>query len=454
MRHKTFQKLSRREAIGLLGLGGAALLTGTATPLHAKTKLSVPASKKHARIVIAGGGTGGMIAAARIRRAAPNAEIILITPNSRHIYQPGQLYVAAGLAQTDSLLQTTADLLPDRVRWMQDEVKAFDPQSDSVETGKNGKIRYDILIVALGVEYGYDRIEGLEPSMIGKEGIASVYYNDTRRGEAGGGALSQQVFAQLQEEAQKRHVEFLCTEPDTPVKGVGTTLSLLFLGNDRLRRNGANHRVRFTFAKADETLFPSALYRRRLQQEIDRYRNIRMAYGFSLSALDIGKKVAYYDTPDGKKEMGYDFIHIVPPMQAPRVLRDSPLAVKEGVEKGWMDIDAGTLRHPHFSNVFGIGDVLGDTPGKSGGAAQKQGIILQDNIASALEEKPLPYRYNGYTVSPIITREGRILMAEYNAKKVLPTLPLDPMVPRWLWWWVQKDFMPWAYFRLLMHGMM
>ncbi len=450
---KKLQTLERREAMKLLGMTGAGIMIGS-TQAQATTKLSMPSSKKHARIVIAGGGTAGMIAAARIRRAAPNAKIIMIAPNAQHIYQSGQLFVAAGLANEKQNIRKTTDLLPDNVTWLQEKVMDFYPDYNAIEAEKSGKISYDILIVALGLEYDWTRIEGLEQSMIGKEGIASVYDNDTLKGEAAGGVKSQKVFTQLKEAARKRHIKFLCTEPDTPIKGVGTTLSMMLLGNDMLKKEQLSKRVHYTFSKADESIFPSKFFQKQLQKELDQHENIQMAYGFKLRAIDSIKKKASYDTVEGKKEMYYDFIHIVPPMQPPKVLALSALAIKEGKEKGWMSVEAETLRHPYYKNVFGIGDSVGNMPGKSAGAAQHQGIILQDNIAAALEGKELTYNYDGYTLSPIITQEGKILLAEYNSQHTLATFPFNPMVSRSIWWWLQKDVMPRAYFDLLMRGMM
>ncbi len=451
---KKIETLNRREVIKLLGMTGAGILTGGRSEAQAATKLSMPSSKKDARIVIVGAGTAEMIAAARIRRAAPNAKIIMIAPNRYHLYQSGQLFVAAGLASEKQNIRKTTDLVPDNVLWYEEKVVAFYPDDNTIEAEKSGKIPYDILVVALGVEYDWMRIEGLEHAMIGKEGIASVYDNDTLKGEATGGMKSQKVFAALKEAAQKRHIKFLCTKPDTPIKGEGTTLSMILLGNDMLKKEQLSKRVHYTFSKPDKSIFPSSFFQKQLQKEVDKHNNINVAYGFNLKAIDITKKKATYDTVNGKKELYYDFIHIVPPMKAPKVLADSPLAIKEGREKGWMLVEAKTLRHPQYKNIFGIGDILGNMSGKSAGAAQHQGIILQDNIVAALEGQVLPNDYDGYTVAPIITQEGKILLAEYNREKTLATLPLDPMVSRRIWWWLQKDVMPRAYFDLLMRGMM
>ena len=184
----------RRDALKLMGLGSASFMLGTQTGLQAETKLSVPASHKHAKIVIAGGGTAGMIAAARLRRSTPNAEITLIAPNTTHLYQSGQVYVAAGLYTEYDNKRQTADLLPENVTWLKEKVIDFDPDNDQLTTEKSGKISYDYLIIALGCEYDFSQIAGLKVSDIGKNGITSVYLNDLEKGESKGAIVTKMWF--------------------------------------------------------------------------------------------------------------------------------------------------------------------------------------------------------------------------------------------------------------------
>ena len=450
----------RRDTLKFIGLGSAAFMMGTHTTLEAETKLSVPASHKHAKIVIAGGGTAGIIAAARLRRSTPNAEITLIAPNTTHLYQSGQVYVAAGLyTEYDNKRQTT-DFLPENVTWLKEKVIHFDPDKNLLTTDKSGKISYDYLIVALGCEYDFSQIAGLEASDIGKNGITSVYLNDLEKGESKGAIVTKMWFNEIKSKAASSELKVLFTEPDTAIKGENASLDMLFLCNDMLKGNGVkkgddlHRKVHFTFCKSHDTLFRIPLTDKVLKAKISKSKNMEALYGHTLKEVDVKQKKAVFKSESGLVEQHYDFLHITPPMQAPKVLRDSPLALQEGKLKGWMQVDEKTLQHPKYHNVFGMGDVLGLNTGKSGGAAREQGIVLQDNIAAHLEKKKLPMHYNGYSVAPIKTAYGEILLAEYNRNGLAPTLPFSLEKPRWIWWTIDVHLMRKAYFELMMRGMM
>ncbi len=452
--------LKRRDALKAMGLGGAVLLAG-GTPASAKTTLSTFASRKKASIVIVGAGTAGMTAAARLRRSAPNADITLIAPNATHLYQSGQVFAAVGAYRIYDIRRPTASLLPDNVTWIKDEVTGFEPDKNRVLTKAHQSVRYDYLVVALGCEYDYEAIEGLRASDIGSNGIASVYLNNIKEGTSEGAVLSRIWMKQIYRKAKKSEVKVLFADAPAPVKGEGTALSMLFLTEDMLKGNGLlyhgkplHQKVHFTMTRAEKTLFPSAKIDKALQKVAKRKKNIAIDYEHRLKRIDKVRKIAVYDTPDGEAEIAYDYLHITPQIRPPQAVRQSPLAVQEGKMRGWLEVDAKTLQHPTYKNVFGIGDVLGLDFAKSGGAVREQAILLQDNIASIMEGKPPVLTYNGYSASPVKTAYGKVLLAEYNPKGLAPTLPLDPTQPRWIWWEVDLHIMRHAYFGLMMRGMM
>ena len=71
------------------------------------------------RIVILGGGTGGTIAANRLRHVygSGEAEIIVIDQDDNHVYQPGLLFVPFGLAEPGRLSPATPPAVARRSRF-------------------------------------------------------------------------------------------------------------------------------------------------------------------------------------------------------------------------------------------------------------------------------------------------------------------------------------------------
>jgi len=453
--------MGRRDALKYLGAGSAALLAGGTSPASAKTKLSTFASRKEADIVIVGGGTAGITVTARVRRSAPNARITLIAPNDVHLYQSGQVYVAAGLYREFDNKRQTKELIPDNVTWLQDSVMHFTPKENKIGTKNHGEISYDYLIVALGCEYDYSWVEGLDVTDIGKKGIASVYLNDVHEGIASGATISRMWLRAIRRHARRTDQNVLFADPDGIVKAEGTSLDMLFLASDMLRGNSMSKkgedlrsRAALTLSRPGKDLFPSPEIDKALKKELEEREDITVAYEHRLVRIDTENKVASF-FHDGKYvEKPYDFLHVTPLAKAPEILQDSGLAVADGPYKGWLEVDEKTLQNPSYPNVFGIGDVVGLPSGKSGGAIREQAIVIQDNIAAILEGKAVPMAYNGYSVHPIKTRYGRVMLAEYTPEGLEPTFPLNPAKPRWLWWEMDLHLMRSAYFGLMMRGML
>ncbi len=474
--------MTRRDALKLMGVGASATMLGSA-PAQAATEAEAGSDKK-AKIVIVGGGAGGIMAAARLRRAASNAEIVLIAPNDIHLYQPGQVFMAAGLYTEEDIKKPNADLMPGGVKWVKDSVMEFDPDNNKVKTAKNGEIGYDFLVVATGLQYDYERIEGMTPDLVGQKGIASVYLNDPVAGTAKGGVATWEWFKQLRAAAEKASPEnpinAIYTQPDTPIKCGGAPQKILYLSDDALRGNsplGGNDvhmNVKSAFCKKGAKLFGIPSYNKTLVERVTpMYGNITDKWNHVLRKIDADKKVATFEhtyTVKGKwdpdleeyeeikksemVDMPYDFIHVVPPMKAVDAVANSPLGWQKGTAKGWLEVDKFTLQHRRYKNVFGIGDILGIPKGKTGGSARHHGPVLQDNLIAAMEGKELTAKFDGYTVCPLKTQYGKIMLAEFNYDGPAPSFPLDPAEPRWIWWAFDLYMLKPMYWQLMMRGLM
>ena len=73
---------------------------------------------------------------------------------------------------------------------------------------------------------------------------------------------------------------------------------------------------------------------------------------------------------------------------------------------------------------------------KTGGSARKEYRVLVENLVASMEGKTtLPAKFAGYTVCPLITGLGTVMLAEFDwSKKPTPSFPLDPTQERWIWW--------------------
>jgi len=460
--------MSRRDAMKLMGLtGGAAMMMGA--PVTAEAG---PSSDKKVKVLVVGGGAGGIMALARLHSALPNAELTIIAPNEIHLYQPGQVFMAAGLYTHDDVVGHNKDLIPAGVNWIKDEVKTFDPDNNKVVTRAGKEVAYDYMVVATGIVYHYEWIKGLTKEDIGTNGISSVYLNDLEHGTTKGAEATWKWFNDLKAAAAGgKKPTAIYTQPNTPIKCGGAPQKILYLSADHLRKEelGAN----FIFATNGGKLFGLPTIAASLHDVQKRYDTITNKFKHNLVAIDVKNKVATFEeryevkgeydedlkeydmiTKKRMVDLKYDFIHIVPPMGPPQAMVDSPLGWQKGTAKGWLEVDQKTLQHRRYPNVFGIGDVCGIPKGKTGGSARHHGPVTVGNLVSQINGDPLEKVFDGYTVCPLKTQYGKIIMAEFNYEGLAPSFPLDPATPRWIWWAFDLYMLKPMYWHLMMKGWM
>ena len=86
--------ISRRDAMKMMGLGGAGMMMGSGIVTEAKAE----SSSAKGKILIVGGGLSGIATAALLSRSLDNPDITILEPNPKSAsYQPGQTLVASGI---------------------------------------------------------------------------------------------------------------------------------------------------------------------------------------------------------------------------------------------------------------------------------------------------------------------------------------------------------------------
>jgi sulfide:quinone oxidoreductase len=391
---------------------------------------------EHYEVVIAGGGTGGITTAARLKKALGRDRIAILEPSDVHYYQPLWTLVGGGVLAKEATRRREEDFIPSGTRWIKDAVAGFQPEANRVTLKGGGHVTYDYLVVALGMEIFWDRIAGLRAAL-GKDGVCSNYSYETVEG----------TWKAIREFNGGRA---LFTFPSTPIKCGGAPQKIMYLAEEHFRKKGIRERSEVVFCSAGSSIFAVKKYAAALNAVIEK-RGIRTRYRQSLIELRPAEKVAVFEDLDtkGRTEERYDLIHVTPPMGTPAVVSGSPLADAAG----FVAVDKHTLQHGKFPNVFALGDASSLPTSRTGAAIRKQAPVLVANLLSLRAKAPLPARYDGYTSCPLVTGRGKVILAEFDYEgNPTESFPFDQGKERFSMYVLKRYLLPLLYWQGMLKG--
>lgn len=410
------------------------------------------------RLVIIGGGTGGIMTATQFLKKG-GVSITAIEPAEYHYYQPAWTLVGANAYDYEKTKKKMSDVMPDGVEWIKEYAEKLDPDHNIVVLRNGNEVEYDYLVVSPGLVMDLDGIEGLRESI--DKGIVCSNYTDPKhtwevlKNFKGGNALF--------------------TQPATPIKCGGAPQKIAYLAADYFRKKGLADKTNVIFATPGSVIFGVKPVRETLEGVLSRY-GMHFKSHYVPVKIDANKKVVTFrwaksgenqcvvnEDKLGEKmsgeqfiEMPFDMLHLAPPQAAPEFVRSSVLAN----EAGWLDVDHGTLQHNKYDNVFGIGDVAALPTAKTGAAIRKQVPIVVENISRLINNEGLSSKkYNGYSSCPLVTGYGKMVLAEFDYDgnftpdpKLKQLFIKDSSKEHWRLWMLKKYMLPYLYWNKMMKG--
>jgi len=418
----------------------------TTTSQETKPRSSGPSAAPdlgRARVLIIGGGTAGITVAARLARAGEQ-EIAIIEPSEKHYYQPLWTLVGAGIASAEETERDEERLIPEGVRWIKDFAEEIDPVAQIVRVRGGGRVGYDFLVVAPGIQLDWDAIPGLRRALE-TDSVSSNY--DFR--------LAPKTWRIIE---GFRGGTALFTHPAGAIKCGGAPQKIMYLACDHFRRTGVLPRSHVIFGAATATIFGVPEFRAVLETVVARY-GIDTRFGHNLVEVVPERKEAIFqkvgDPQAARVTIAYDILHAVPPQSAPDFIKRSPIAHQDGPNKGWAKADKLTLQNPDHPNVFALGDASELPTSRTGAAIRKQAPVLVANLLAVMRGKEPTAQYNGYTSCPLVTSYDKMLLAEFDyAGKPAPSLPLiNTQKERYDMFLLKRHGLPWLYWNLMMRGL-
>jgi sulfide:quinone oxidoreductase len=347
------------------------------------------------RIVVLGGGTGGTLAANRLRRALGDrkVQILVVDQDDTHIYQPGLLFVPFGLADLDEISRARARQLHHGIRYRQSAIDHVDLTAQEVLLTDGTILAYDVLIVATGATLVPEETEGLTgPGWMEKvftfytPGGAAALHDALER--FGGGRLVVNVV-------------------DMPIKCPVAPLEFCFLADWYLRERGIRNRVEITYVTPLDGAFTEPVASAALGGLLEE-KGVNLITEFNTGEVDgSGGHLISYDGRD----VPFDLAVVIPLHSgAPYVGRSPGL----GDELNFVPTDDRTLQSKVAPNVFVIGDAANIPASKAGSVTHFEGEVLVENVCRFLAGEALDDSYDGHANCFIETGFHKALLIDFN----------------------------------------
>jgi sulfide:quinone oxidoreductase len=418
----------------------------------------------HYNVLVIGGGTGGIMTAAQLRRKNKNLSVAIVEPSDSHYYQPAWTLVGAGAFNFSDTRKDEKNLIPKGVTWIKDYATTFEPESNKVNTRNSGAITYDALVLSTGIQMDIDAMPGLREAL--KTDVVCSNYLDPEK-----------TFRVLQ---NFKGGNAVFAQPAGAIRCGGAPQKIMYLAEEYFVKSGVRQKTNVTFATPGTVIFGTKEFADELTRIINKKNvNLKLFYKpvkidpakqeitFQFIKPEVNKSEADLDKVLGERLDGdnlvtihYDMLHLAPPQSAPDFIKQSPFAHQEGPNKGYINVDIHTLQHVQYKNVFAVGDSAALPTAKTGAAIRKQVPVMVENVSRLLSELPMAEKgYEGYSSCPIVTGYGKMLLCEFKYDNVRDSDPLlstfiDTTKEKWSMWILKKFGLPWLYWNMMMKGRM
>lgn len=370
--------MKRRELIKIAaatsaGFAATQALTGcVSNEAKPSDKVGMVGDKKKAkaRVVVVGGGVGGVTVAKEIKKSDPNIDVTIIEREKIYSTCFGSNWVLNDIF-TMSDITSNYSKLGDKykINMVTDEVVGMDPVKQTVMTGKGKTFGYDRLVVAPGISFRWDQVEGHGP--------------DTEHLVPHAWKAGYQTML-LKEQIDDMPVDgtMVMVAPPNPFRCPPGPYERASMIADYLKREKPKAKLVILDAKDKFSkfgLFTSGWekhYGFKTDNAIIDW--VSKTDGGAVKAVDPKKKIVM--TADGST-IKADVINYIPPQKA------CMTAVKLGLtnDSGWCPVEAQTFESTMVKNVHVIGDASIASPmPKSAFAANSQGVVAGKAIAALI----------------------------------------------------------------------
>lgn len=346
-------------------------------------------------VVILGGGTGGTLAANRLRRRFSPDElaITVVDQDNRHVYQPGLLFVPFGLSHVEDIVRPRQRQLRRGITFLEQAIDRVEIDAQTVHLEDGTVLAYDVLIIATGARLVTEETEGLT----GPGWMDKVFTFYTPEGAA---ALEAAL-------ATFDRGRIVVNVVDMPIKCPVAPLEFCFLADWYFRERGIREDVKLTYVTPLDGAFTRPIASATLGGMLAE-RDIELVTEFNTGEVDgAGGRLVSFD----ERDVDFDLAVVVPLHGGASYVGRSPGL---GDDLHFVPTDERTLQAKAAPNIFVIGDAANVPASKAGSVTHFEGEALVDNVIRHLDGEPLEARFDGHANCFIETGFHKAMLIDFN----------------------------------------
>merc|ERR1712227_572831 len=255
------------------------------------------------RIIVVGGGAAGLATAARLARSA-TAKVKVIDAADKHYYQPIWTLVGGGLYNFADSEKLMSSVIPKGVEHIKANLAGVRPESNEIELENGESVSYDALVLATGLELGFDAVEGLQTALDNDDRVCSNYSPK----------YVHKTYPAISNFQSGQKAVF--TQPPMPFKCAGAPQKIMWIARDEWAQKGIQGDIFFN--TATPAIFGVPKYANELMKLVQEH-SINFSSGSNLISVNHEDSIATFS--DGK-ELKYDLLHVTPPQRPIKPLRE------------------------------------------------------------------------------------------------------------------------------------
>lgn len=335
-----------------------------------------------ARVLILGGGFGGVVAAeSLVNQLGDDHQVTLVSRNSRFLFYPALVRLAFGKCEPDEVsFDLRKTMLQRRVTFIEGEVARIDPEGRKVILAHGeveGSLTYDYLIYALGRRLATERVTGFFENghhLVDLDG--ALRFGEAIRNFEGGQVLIGQ-----------------CPDARLPVPVYETAFAL----SSWLEENGdpASTKITIVAPSTIRSEFDDDKMAATLTQALER-RSIRHVSDFPIARISPGS----ISTSDGR-DLDYNLLMLLPPF------RGSSAASRLGItdDDNYINVD-WTMKVLGADRMYAVGDCVNLAGPKLAHMAVNQGEVAAANLAAEIAGNG-PVTHYQHDLQTVIESDGK-----------------------------------------------